>query len=241
MNVNFHSSFSNSNEQRSNKIAGVTVGIVTDNNDPENLGRVKLNLPVRESINKTDWVRVATLMGGNNMGSYVIPEVGDEVLVAFHLGEVRFPYVIGTLWSKKQKPPKVETKDNNIRTFKSKAGHEITFDDNKDGSIAIKTTGGHFIQLDDKNNQIKIADKSGQNVMDITGGTKNEITVKSGSSTVTLNNKGDVVIESVKSLKMKSTQVSIEASATLDIKASAALNIKSDGLINIKGTMVKIN
>lgn len=242
MNLNFHSSFSNSDDQKRNKISGVMVGMVTNNNDPEGLGRVKLNLPIRESVNETDWVRVATLMGGANMGSYVVPEVGDEVLVSFHLGEVRIPYVIGTLWSNKNKPPKVDTKNNNIRKFKSKSGHEIIFDDHEDsGSIEIKTKSGHVIQLDDQKDHIQMVDKSGNSFVNISGGTKNEITVQSGNSTIKLNKIGDMVVESAKSLKIKSPQIAIEATASLDIKAGASLNIKSDGLVKINGAVVQIN
>lgn len=228
-------------DQKMTSMGGVMVGVVTNNKDPEELGRVKLKLPIREEENETDWVRVATMMGGKDMGSYVIPEVGDEVLVAFHLGEVRTPYVIGSLWSKKNPPPSVKKTNNSIRTFKSRSGHEITFDDNTSGSIKIKTTSGQLIELNDKDNKITISEKSNQNSVEIVGGMKNEVTVKSGNSVITLNNKGDISLESMKSLKIKSTQVTIEATATLEIKGGANVNIQSSGLLNAKGSIVKIN
>lgn len=223
------------------KIDGVMVAIVTDNKDPDGLARVKLQLPLRETETETDWVRIATLMAGKDRGSLFIPEVGDEVLVAFHLGEIRQPFVIGVLWSTKQPSPKANDK-NDIRQFKSRAGHVLTFDDNdSDGKVTIKTKKGQTIEFSDKADTIDIQEQSGNNAIQIKGGSANEISIKSSTSTITLNAKGDVKIESTKAINIKSTQVSIEASATMALKAGASLDIKSDGIINIKGSLVKIN
>lgn len=225
----------------SQKVGGVMVAVVTDNADPDNLGRVKLKLPLQETETETDWVRIATLMSGKDMGSLFLPEVGDEVLVAFHLGEMRQPFVIGMLWNPKNKPPAPAEK-NDVRKIKSRSGHELIFDDKSgEENITIKTKKGQTIALTDKDDSIKIADQSGNNEILIKGGSANEITVKSSATTIKLNAKGDVSIESAKEIKIKSTQINIEASATMALKAAATLDIKSDGMINIKGSMVKIN
>ncbi|UJF34078.1 phage baseplate assembly protein V [Paenibacillus hexagrammi] len=225
----------------SQKISGVMVAVVTNNKDPDNLGRVKLKLPLQETETETDWVRIATLMGGKDMGSLFIPEVNDEVLVAFHLGEVRQPFVIGMLWNPKNQPPAPADK-NDIRKIKSRSGHELIFNDKSgDESITVKTKKGQTIELTDKDDSIKIADQSGNNEILIKGGSANEITVKSSATKIVLNAKGEVSIESAKEIKIKSTQINIEASATMALKAAATLDIKSDGMINIKGSMVKIN
>ncbi|MDQ1909558.1 phage baseplate assembly protein V [Paenibacillus sp. GD4] len=230
------------NEIRMPRIEGVMVGIVTNNKDPENLARVKLKLPLREGETETDWVRIATLMAGNERGSLFIPEVGDEVLVAFHLGEVRQPYVIGTLWSSKLKPAPGKNEKNDVRKFKSRAGHELIFDDNdSDGKVTLKTNKGQIVEMMDKDSSIKIADSSGNQSVLIKGGSANEITISAGTSKIMMNAKGDIQIESTKEIKVKSTQLNLEASATMELKAGASINMKSDGIINIKGSMVKIN
>lgn len=224
------------------KINGVMVAVVTDNKDPENLARVKLKLPLREGETETDWTRIATLMAGKDRGSLFIPEVGDEVLVAFHLGEARQPYVIGTLWNKKDPSPAGMNDKNDIRKFKSRAGHELIFDDkDEEGKITVKTKKGQIVELLDKDSTLKIADSSGNNSVVIQGGSANEIKIKAGSSVISMNAKGDIQIESTKQITVKSTQVSIEAAATLALKGSASVDIKSDGVVNIKGSMVKIN
>lgn len=238
--MNHFSIFADLFENQSYKIDGVMVGIVTNNDDPEKLGRVKLKLPLREGMDETDWVRVATLMGGPERGSFFIPEVNDEVLVAFHLGEVRQPFVIGVLWNKKQKPPVEMKQGNHIRTIKSRSGHTITFDDNSSGNIEIKTNGGHVVLLDDKNKKISINDSSNNNTIEING-TSNEITIKSSNSTVKINSKGEVSIESPMSVKINATEVNIEAKARMSLKAGASLDLKSDGMLNINGSLVKIN
>ncbi|WNR44085.1 phage baseplate assembly protein V [Paenibacillus roseipurpureus] len=225
----------------SQKIGGVMIGVVTNNNDPDKLGRVKLKLPMQNTETETDWVRIATFMGGNDMGSLFIPEVNDEVLVAFHLGELRMPIVIGMLWNPKQKPPAPADK-NDLRMIKSRSGHTLSFNDKSgDESITIKTKKGQIVEMKDKDGSISIADASGNNKMLIKGGSANEISIVSQTSKITLNAKGEVSIESTKEIKIKSTQLSIEASATMALKAGATLDIKSDGIINIKGSMVKIN
>ncbi|UHA76283.1 phage baseplate assembly protein V [Paenibacillus sp. 481] len=217
------------------------VAIVTNNKDPENLGRVKLKLPLRESENETDWTRIATLMAGSDRGSYFVPEVGDEVLVAFHLGEIRQPYVIGMLWSSTQPAPKAN-EDNNLRKIRSRAGHEITFDDDTSaGKIIINTAKGQIIQCDDQAETIKIADANGTNSIQIQGGSSGQITVKSQSSTLTLNAKGEITISGTNSVSIKALEVAVEASAALKLKGSASLNIESDGIVNIKGSLVKFN
>lgn len=223
-------------------VNGVYFGIVTDNKDPENLGRIKVKIPIIDKQNSLDWARMTTVMSGNKFGTLFIPEVGDEVLVAFHMGDIRQPIIIGCLWNKKAPPPSGMDAKNNIRKITSRAGHEVILDDTQgSGKITLKTKSGQQIELAESSDSVQIKDKSGQNSLTIKGGASGEIELKSGSTKISINNKGDVVIESMKGVKLKSTQISIEANATLDLKGTAAVNLKSDGLVNIKGSIVKIN
>ena len=81
---------------------GVYPALVTKINDPEGMGRVQVELPWspdnQNSAYKA-WARIATLMAGNNRGSWFIPDVNDEVLIAFESGDVRHPYIVGGLWN----------------------------------------------------------------------------------------------------------------------------------------------
>ncbi|CAI8955167.1 type VI secretion system secreted protein VgrG [Brevibacillus sp. IT-7CA2] len=228
-------------EEERAKIHGVIVGIVTNNEDPEKLSRVKLKLPLVDNERETDWVRIATLFAGKDRGSLFIPEVGDEVLVAFHWGDVREPFVIGMLWNQENKGPEMAEK-NNIRKITTRAGHEVIFgDDPNDGKITIATKKGQQVELSDKDESIVLTESSGNHQIAIKGGSTNEVTVKSGSSTITLNAKGQVTILSDTSLTIKSTQLNLEAQGAMSIKAGASLNIKSDGIVAVNGSVIKLN
>lgn len=237
-----YNSLNRMNDMMLGLVNGVYVGIVADNRDPENYGRVKLKIPVFDDQKTTGWARVATLMAGNGRGSLFVPEVGDEVVVAFQLGDLRYPIVIGSLWNGKHKPPAGKDEKNNIRKLHSRAGHELSFDDTEDdGKVTVKTKKGHVVELLDKTDTVTIKESGGTNAITIKGGSSGEIVVKSGSSKITLNSKGEVEINSPKSVTVKATQITVEASATLDIKAGASLNLKTDGMLTLKGSMVKIN
>lgn len=243
--------FSAQSSTSSRKIDGVMVGIVTDNNDPEGLGRVKVSLPIREVENETDWVRIATLMAGPGRGSYFIPEVGDEVLVAFHLGEVRQPYVIGMLWSQKQPAPNADViglKNNNVRKFTSRAGHEISFDDGViHGKITIKTRRNQVIELDDLMDTVTIHDMKGGNKIDING-MFGKVTISSGFTPmasvaeIKLTSKPPMVsISSKGMINIDATAINVSSKTVLNMEGKAGVNLKSTGPVMINGTIVKIN
>ncbi len=90
---------------QSDRFYGVVVGIVTNNQDPDKLGRVKVKFPWLSDGEESYWARVAVPMAGAARGTYVLPDVEDEVLVAFDRGDMAVPYIIGGLWNGKDKPP----------------------------------------------------------------------------------------------------------------------------------------
>jgi phage baseplate assembly protein V len=225
----------------SEQLSGVWNAIVTDNKDPEKLGRVKVKFPLREGELQTDWIRIATLMGGNDMGTLFLPEVNDEVLIAFLMGRLDQPVVIGSLWNKKSKPPAPHEK-NDIRKIKTRSGHEITFDDvDGSGSVTIKTSKGHQITVDDKAKAITLEtqDKQQSLKLDETG---KKVILKVGStSTLEMSAQGDVKLTGTKSVTVKGAQVKVEADATLTLQSNGMLEVKSNGILSLKGSMVKIN
>lgn len=126
----------NPQEKRSQaeRINGVVPGIVTNTQDPETMGRIKVKFPWLSDTSETDWVRVACFMAGAERGAFFLPEVDDEVLVAFEHGNIERPYVIGSLWSSVDKPPELNSDGkNNIKLYRSRSGHQITFSDDSEG------------------------------------------------------------------------------------------------------------
>src|SRR5205085_2988322 len=120
-------------------ISGVVVGVVTNNqDDPDGLGRVKVKFPWLSNDEESFWARVAVPMAGKERGFYFLPEVEDEVLVAFEHGDPRFPYVLGSLWNGQDKPPEKNDGKNNVRVIKSRSGHVIRLND-EDGKEKIES------------------------------------------------------------------------------------------------------
>lgn len=135
------------------RLYGVYPALVTDVQDPDNQGRVQVKLPfVEESDGGSAlaWARLATMMAGADRGTWFIPEVDDEVLVAFTAGDPRRPVVIGALWNGVDAPPETMDSANNVRSVTSRSGHKLTFDDTAGAEkVELKTNGGHTFTLDD--------------------------------------------------------------------------------------------
>jgi uncharacterized protein involved in type VI secretion and phage assembly len=135
------------------RLYGVYPALVTDVQDPDNQGRVQIKLPfVEESDGGSAlaWARLATMMAGADRGTWFIPEVNDEVLVAFTAGDPRRPVVIGALWNGVDAPPETMDSANNVRSVTSRSGHKLTFDDTAGAEkVELKTNGGHTFTLDD--------------------------------------------------------------------------------------------
>ena len=210
-----------SEEKEVGRMYGVAAGIVTGNKDPDKMGRVKVKFPWLSEQNETDWIRMTVFMAGGGRGSFFLPEVGDEVLVAFEHGDINRPYVIGAIWNGTDGPPETnQNGQNNIRKIRSRSGHEIIFNDNDTSmqeKIEIKTKAGHQIVLDDSAGQEKIE------IIDKT--TSNKITIDSVQNSIN--------IECQMQLKIKANIAEIEG--------TTSLTLKSGGTLTIQGSLVKIN
>ncbi len=160
-------------------LQGVYTASVLDNRDREDLARVFVRVP--GVADAGIWARVATMMAGRNRGTMFVPDVGDEVLVAFERGDMRHPYVIGALWNGKDKPPVSSADAATTRMIRSRSGVTFRIDD-KATSLVIETPGGQRIALQDGPGTVRIEDENGNSVTLATSG----ITVNA-SAKVTVN------------------------------------------------------
>ncbi len=149
---------------------GVYPARVTDLVDPDQQGRVKVRLPWSPDpgdSNYEAWARLATMMAGNNRGTFFIPDVDDEVLVAFEGGNPRRPYVVGALWNGQDSPPEqMDGAGNNyLKTILSRQGVRITLDDT-DGAkkLRLETPMGQSIVLSDEDISIVAQDATGNSI-----------------------------------------------------------------------------
>jgi hypothetical protein len=201
------------------RINGVVIGQVTNNVDPLQLGRVKVKLPFLGLTPPIDsnWCRIASpWAGGKISGFLAIPEINDEVLVAFEHGDPNFPYIVGQLWNMLDRPPSLGVVAGGLvtkRIIKSRSGHVITLSDmpGKEG--------------------ISIVDKTFMNKIEIDS-------IKNALSISTL---GDVTIDCL-NFKVNSKAMMVLEGAKVDVKAKALLNIESNGIAKIKSaTMLKLD
>jgi len=144
-----------------NTINGLVVGLVTK----VDVGKIKVNFPWLDENHESDWIRIATMMSGDNRGSFFMPELQDEVLLGFDKGNPRMPYVVGYLWNGKDIPPGQDVRDRRIT---SKNGHTIRFLDATPsggslGALVIQDGHGNIITMSNG----KISIKS-QGVLEIT-------------------------------------------------------------------------
>jgi len=223
--------------EASGRIYGVVVGIVTANHgDPDGLGRVKVRFPWLAKDAESAWARIATLMAGNNRGSYFLPEVNDEVLVAFEHGDLRYPYILGALWNGKDKPPDTIA-DGQAKPPATNADRQK----NRPNRRLLKSLSGMTLLLDDTagSEKIEIADKGGQHrlVVDmanrkiiITAQGNIDITAPQGTSTI-----------SAKALNLRSTgAMGVQATGTLNVQGQT-VNIKGQPMVNLNPMTTEVS
>jgi len=170
----------------SGPIAGVTVGIVTANEDPQGLGRVKLQVPSVLGEQETGWARVVAPIAGERGGMLFVPALFAEVLVAFENGDVRYPFVLGSLWSERNKPSFAEGKPGRV-VLSLGDGKTVTIDD-------------HGVDIDDGANLVRLDANAGA----VTITARDSLTLK--ATTIT--------IEAASDLQLKAGQL-LDASASL--------------------------
>ncbi len=197
------------------RINGVVVGVVTNNQDPDGLGRVKVKFPWLSDQDESHWARIAAPMAGKERGAYFLPEVEDEVLVAFERGDIRFPFVLGALWNGKDKPP-ADNGDgkNNLRLIKSRSGHTIKLND------------------EDGKETIEIIDKS----------EKNSVVIDTAKNTITITSDKDITLAAANgTIKLDAQKIELKSSADTKIEAGAKMDVKASATMTIKGATVNIN
>lgn len=183
----------------------LVIGIVTDNQDPENQGRVKVMYPWLSSEHASHWARVVSPGAGAERGLEFLPEVNDEVLIGFEQGDMHYPYILGGLWNGQDAPPKsssdaVKGGKVNLRVIRSRTGHIITLDDT-DGaaSVSVVDQNGNKIVLDSAQNALQIE-------------VKGDATIKS---------QGNLTLEAQGQVRVKGMGVNVDGGGgTVDVKGS---------------------
>lgn len=263
----------NQDHSGGDRILGVVPAVVVDNKDPAGRYRVKVMFPqwlcasskYTANADKEDflssWARVSTWMAGPDRGAFCLPEVDDEVLVCFENGDIRFPYVVGSLWNGVDAPTHRNNDQdgkNGYRSIRSRSGHTLTFvDGGKDGSeekIILQTEtavgemdetdpdarAGHYVVLDKGKEKIEIRDQSkGLTIrLDSASG---EILIETTAGNLTLKASETVSIECKKLEINAETEINAQAGTTATLKASNQMTLDGGGTLVGKAGMIKLN
>jgi uncharacterized protein involved in type VI secretion and phage assembly len=198
--------------------SSLVVGLVTNNNDPDQMGRVRVKYPSLSDTEESAWARIATPSAGSARGLLMMPQVNEEVIVGFEHGDTRRPIVVGSLFNGSDKP-----------------GEELL--QNKDGSFSL-LSNEKIHQHSKKDFEIK----SDQNMVVVV--TQDENHTVSGSykheTTGTGNLKAQqYTIEAGSTMTVKGVSITVEASASLTLKG-ATIDIQGSGPVNIKGAIINL-
>ncbi|MCC6626335.1 MAG: VgrG-related protein [Chloroflexi bacterium] len=243
------------------RMQGPVVGIVTNLDDPEKMGRVKVRYPWLDDQTESHWLRLVTPLTGAERGGHFLPEVNDEVLVIFEQGEINNAYVIGGLWNGKDKPPvppalpggrKAEDVVGGVvknRLIKSVKGNMLIFNDTPEApGVFLLGSSGAYVMVDDESGKEKIA------IADKTR--KNRIEIRSEDNTIHLEcedkffikAKGDINVETDANLDAKVTgNAKVNVTGNLEASASGNVTLKGTNItveataqLNLKGAMVTL-
>jgi uncharacterized protein involved in type VI secretion and phage assembly len=219
-------------------VGGVVNALVSNIDDPDSLGRIKVTFPWLGDKSETHWARVSAIGAGNERGVLIMPEVGDEVLVAFDHGDPRLPYVIGGLYNGQDKPAVPNAVDNGKvvqRAIVARNGHQLVLDD-KDDVITIATGDGqHKVVIDQKSKKI-LVDTAG----DVEVKAQQNVTIKAAA---------DMNLEATGAFELKANGVTIDAGGgafsakgvQATVQGNGTAEISSSGQTTVRGSVVMIN
>jgi len=224
------------NHRGPTRVLGVVGGIVTDLDDPLGLGRVKVALPWLSPSYESTWAPVTQLTAGKNTGALFLPEAGDQVLVAFEFGDLRRPYVLGSVVNKRtgaggaiepggDAPGKAGVKAGRPATvirrgFVSPGGNRLVFlDDGPPGGgrptasqVVLATAQDKVgLVLDQVGGKLTLSCKPGSPPGTLTIECDGNVEIKAGAS-------GTLTIDGGTSLTLKGKTVSIEGTGPVAVK-----------------------
>lgn len=238
------------------------VGIVADNNDPKGWGRVRVKFPTLTEDHMSYWARVVSAGAGTSRGLDCLPEINDEVLVAFEHGDIHRPYIVGGVWNGSDAPPEKPTASVadgkvRLRTFKTRTGHSLQFvEEDKDSSkkgVYVDTVYGHQVDLNDSEKKSQIKTKEGHYILFDDSNKKIEIKTNGGhkillddsSSKIDVISKGSINVKSGSSgnsenIAINGGNITLKGSTGITLQVgSTSVKLTSTG-VTISGATISV-
>jgi uncharacterized protein involved in type VI secretion and phage assembly len=206
----------------SSAVDSIVVGMVTNNNDPEQLGRIKVSFPYLTE-QESFWAPVVVPSAGKERGLSMLPVVGEQVVVAFENGDSSFPYVLGSVFNGKDTP-----------------GEELAV---QDGSYAMKSDHKALIAAKE---DITLRTDQGKWIIEVKSGEITETVNSPGNYTGKFDGKWDLTatgamtVESKQGVTIKAPSINVEAQGTLSLKG-AQVSVEAQSQLELKGAQVQLN
>jgi phage protein D len=198
--------------------ASLVVGVVTNNNDPDQMGRVRVKYPSLSDSEESAWARIATPSAGNARGLLMMPQPDEEVIIGFEHGDTRRPIVVGSVFNGRDKPGP-DLLQNRDGSFAVLSNEKVHMHSKKDFEIKSDQNMTVEIKQDEKHT--------------VKGSYTHETTGAGKLKAQTYN------VEAGSSMTVKGVSVTVEASASLTLKG-ATVDIQGSGPVNIKGAIINI-
>jgi uncharacterized protein involved in type VI secretion and phage assembly len=224
--------------------------LVTDNNDPKGLGRIRAKFHWMNGAEKTPWIRVTSPHGGGGKGMFFIPEIGEEVIVGFEGESAIKPYVIGTVYNGKAKTEFSNT-GNDIKALQTRSGTKIIMND-AHKSILIEDPSGNSCLMDGDGNVKVVGNKT---IILTTGESQIEMkkdgTINITGKKITINAKEKAVMVSKQAsftadgnsneAKMEGVKAKVNGSAEVKVASGAKTEVSAGAQVAVKATQITLN
>ncbi|MBN9386635.1 MAG: VgrG-related protein [Chloroflexi bacterium] len=225
------------NERASGGFMGPVIALITNNNVPDdqkNKGQVKVKYPTLGDNIESDWIPLSQPMSGNATGIFFMPEVNDEVLVAFENGDISRPYIVGSIWNGTDAAPLAASVyvggDGKVkqRVIKTTSGHIMTFNDSSDapGISIVDKTAKNKITIDSTANKISIESDG-----DMLLKAKTKMTIEAADLDITVTNK---ITQKGGQVEAQSTSTDYSIKASTDLKLEGSVNFQAKGGVGAK-------
>lgn len=219
---------------RAQSWSGLVPAIVTNTDDPNGWGRVKVKYPWMSDDEESGWARLLGIGAGPTCGLTIVPAIDDEVMIAFQHGDFDNPVVLGGMWNGKDALPTqvadaAEGEKPLVRSWTSRTGHRITVHDDGDNKIAIETAGKHQMTLDDAGKTITIVSSGGL-----------ELKMDDNGSKISLISGGEIEVTATGDLNLKGANINVEAMGSATLKG-ATVAVEGSGPVTVTGAVIKLN
>lgn len=208
-------------------VQGLHIGVVTDLKDPDGQNRIMVRVPTIMAADDGIWSRISTLDAGKNRGTFILPEIGDEVIVGFINNDPRYAVVLGMMNSAARPAPLNAENDNHEKGYVSRSELKLLFNDDKK-SIQIETPAGNKVLISEDEQKVALEDQHG-----------NKLTMDADG--ILLESIKDLILKAQKDISVAGVNLTLDGQAQTKVSGGAGAEFSSSGSTAVKGSLVQIN